>query len=240
MNDETLLDQGRKSLKKLMNAGEPGLHPGASDLARRILDWFSRIYCRLRYKIEATGIENIPTEGPVLVLAKHQRIDDIMLGVSQALFRRRWNVWAIMKASLAKPVFFNFFLRCGGIPINREDPRKSKKQLLHARKVLHRGNLVAIFPEQTTTPGRMGRGRSGAFRFIAGKPASPIAVVCMGMEYHRKGIFRRTRFILRASEPRWFSAAQDAEAFMHECMLEIARLTNMAYPFTQVPSADSV
>lgn len=211
---------------------EPGLHPGSSQLVRRILDMFGRFYSRLLYKTEVFGIENIPADGSVLVLAKHQRIDDIPLTLSRALFRRRWNVWCVMKDALAKPIFFNFFLKCGGIPLNRNEPRKSKQHLLHARKMLYSGNMMAIFPEQTTVPYAMGKGRSGAFRFIAGKPKEPLPVLCLGLEYQKVGFLRRTKFTIRAGELKHFTAEQDADQFLHECMVEIARLTNLVYPFS--------
>jgi 1-acyl-sn-glycerol-3-phosphate acyltransferase len=217
--------------KHIRHDAEPGLHPGSSQLVRRSLDWFGRLYSKLFYKAEAYGLENIPTDGSVLVLAKHQRVDDIPLGLANALFRRRWNVWCVMKDSLAHPIFFNYFLKCGGIPLNRDEPRKSKKHLLHGRKVLHQGNMLVIFPEQTTVPYAMGRGRAGAFRFVAGKPEKPLPVLCLGMEYQPRGWFRRTKYVVRAGELKHFTADHDPEQFLHECMHEIASLTNLTYPF---------
>jgi 1-acyl-sn-glycerol-3-phosphate acyltransferase len=223
--------------KQIRQGAEPGLHPGASQLVRRSLDYFSRLYSKLFYRVEAYGLENIPTDGSVLVLAKHQRISDIPLGLASALFRRRWNVWCVMKDSLAKPVFFNYFLKCGGIPLNRDEPRKSRRHLLHGRKILHQGNLLVIFPEQTTVPYAMGRGGSGAFRFVAGKPEKPLPVLCLGLQYEPRGWFRRTRFVIRAGEVSYFTADHDPEEFLHERMHEIARLSNLTYPFQKAESS---
>ncbi|PJZ55257.1 lysophospholipid acyltransferase family protein [Leptospira adleri] len=225
--------QNDKRIHKRYKApdAEPGLHPGSSHLVRRILDWFGRFYGSLFYKAEVQGLHNVPKEGTVLVLAKHQRNDDIPLGLSKALYKVRWSIWAVMKDSMAAPIFFDFFLKCGGIPLNRLEPRKSKKDLLFARKVLYNGNMLVIFPEQTTVPYKMGRGRAGAFRFIVGKPESPLPVLCLGLDYQPRGFLRRTKLTIRIGELKHLHPNQDPEEFLHERMHDIASLTNLTYPF---------
>ncbi|WP_208728752.1 lysophospholipid acyltransferase family protein [Leptospira selangorensis] len=213
-------------------------HPGSSELARKALRWFGRLYGSLFYKTEVYGLENVPQTGKVLVLSKHQRNDDIPLGLSKALYHRRMDIWAIMKDSLAAPIFMDYFLKCGGIPLNRKEPRKSKNDLLFAKKVLNEGNMLVIFPEQTTIPYKMGKGRPGGFRFIVGKPEEPLAVLCLGLEYKPRGFLRRTSFIVRAGKLRHFEPDMDHEDFLHDCMHEIASLTNLKYPFEQAKKAN--
>ncbi|MBW0434223.1 1-acyl-sn-glycerol-3-phosphate acyltransferase [Leptospira yasudae] len=210
---------------------EPGVHPGSSHRVRKLLRWFGNIYGSLKYKTELIGIENVPKEGTVLVLVKHQRNDDIPVGLAKGLYKARWDIWAIMKDSMADPKFFDFFLKCGGIPLNRLEPRKSKRDLLFAKKVLYNGNMLVIFPEQTTVPYKMGKGRPGAFRFIVGKPEAPLPVLCLGLDYRPTGFFRRTKLTIRIGELKYLNPNQDPEEFLHERMHEIATLTNMTYPF---------
>ncbi|ALO25908.1 acyltransferase [Leptospira borgpetersenii serovar Castellonis str. 200801910] len=210
---------------------EPGIHPGSSLRARKILRWFGRIYGSLFYKTDVSGLENAPKEGTVLVLVKHQRNDDIPVGLAKGLYKARWDIWAIMKDSMAAPMFFNFFLKCGGIPLNRLEPRKSKRDLLFARKVLYNGNMLVIFPEQTTIPYKMGRGKPGAFRFIVGKPETPLPVLCLGLDYQPRGFLRRTKLSIRIGELKYLNPNENPEEFLHERMHEIASLTNLTYPF---------
>ena len=139
------------------------------------------------------------------------------------------NAWCIIKDSLTSPYFFGFFLKIGGIPVDRKNPEKSKEQLLYARKVLHEGNALVIFPEQSRHMGKMGRGKSPGFRFITGKPSEPIDILCVGMEYS-KGLFRR-KLIIRFGEIKKYSKSDNPETFLHECMLEIAKLSNLEYKF---------
>ncbi|EMP82957.1 acyltransferase [Leptospira santarosai str. CBC1531] len=210
---------------------EPEIHPGSSLRARKILRWFGRIYGSLFYKTDVTGLENVPKEGTVLVLVKHQRNDDIPVGLAKGLYKARWDIWAIMKDSMAAPIFFDFFLKCGGIPLNRLEPRKSKRDLLFARKVLYNGNMLVIFPEQTTIPYKMGRGKPGAFRFIVGKPETPLPVLCLGLDYRPRGFLRRTKLSIRIGKLKYLNPNENPEEFLHECMHEIAKLTNLVYPF---------
>lgn len=46
-----------------------------------------------------------------------------------------------------------------------------------------------------------------------------------------RGWFRRTKYVVRAGELKHFTADHDPEQFLHECMHEIASLTNLTYPF---------
>ncbi|PJZ28490.1 lysophospholipid acyltransferase family protein [Leptospira kmetyi] len=226
-------NENRKVNDKKYSApdAEPGVHPGSSLRIRKILRWFGRIYGSLMYKTDLTGLENVPKEGSVLVLVKHQRNDDIPVGLAKGLYKARWDIWAIMKDSMAAPMFFDFFLKCGGIPLNRLEPRKSKRDLMFARKVLYNGNMLVIFPEQTTVPYKMGKGRPGAFRFIVGKPEAPLPVLCLGLDYRPGGFLRRTKLSIRIGELKYLNPNQDPEEFLHERMHEIASLTNMTYPY---------
>ncbi len=205
-------------------------HPGKRRFPSYALSFFGRWILRLFYKIRVEGLEYVPVDGPLLVLPKHQRLEDIPLGYANVLMRRRKDVWCVMKTELTKPIFGGFFLKCGGVPIDRKNPEKSKRDLLLGRRVLHDGNVLVLFPEQTLYQERMGRGRSPGFRFIAGKPVDPIQVLPLGFEY-RKRRFRRTELILRAGPVRLYSRREDPEEFLHECMLDIARLSHLEYPF---------
>lgn len=204
-------------------------HPGKRPFPSRTLIFFGRWFLRLFYKIRVEGLEHVPVDGPLLVLPKHQRHEDIPLGYANVLARRRKDIWCIMKTELAKPLG-GFFLKCGGLPVDRQNPEKSKRDLLLGRRVLHDGNVLVLFPEQTFYKERMGRGRTPGFRFITGKPAEAIQVLPLGFEY-RKRRFRRTELIMRAGPVRLYSKREDPEEFLHDCMLEIARLSQLEYPF---------
>ncbi len=184
---------------------------------------------RLFFKITIEGKENLPSTGPLLLLAKHQRNEDIPLGLGAICAANpRRDHWCVMKHSLAAPHFFGFFMKCGGIPIDRKDPQKSKGYLLFARHKLHDGQVVVIFPEQTFFPNKMGRGKVPGFRFVAGRPETPIQVGCVGFTY-RKGILRG-EVTIRIGKTTPYTKHDDAEHFLHDRMLEVAELSRLHYP----------
>lgn len=204
-------------------------HPGKSQWRSNLLIFLGKYFLRILFKIKVTGSENIPDTGGLLILAKHQRNEDIPLGLGAVCHTsKRRDQWCVMKHSLADPKFFGFFLKCGGIPINRKDAIKSKGFLLLARHRLHEGNTVVIFPEQTFFLNKMGKGKAPGFRFVAGRPETPIAVCCVGFRY-TKG-FIRTNVDIRIGQPTPYSMHDEPEHFLHDRMLEIAELSQLEYP----------
>ena len=171
----------------------------------------------------------IPDDGPVLILSKHWTLADVPLGKIAVTKDSGRHLWCVMKDSLAKPPFGWFLLRQGGIPINRTNPEKSKVDLLLARNVLHDGQMLCIYPEQTIVPNKMGRGRLPGFRFIVGKPKTPLAI---GFRYTKRR-FRRTLVDIKIGSPRAFTKGDDHAEFLHERMHEIARRSDMTYPHAQ-------
>lgn len=206
-----------------------GDHPGKGWLATLVLYVFSRIYTVFRYRVHFEGGENLPKTGAVLLLAKHQRLDDIPLGMMVIHRHCRKDIWCVMKDDLNAPWMFGFFLRTGGIPINRKNPEKSKQQLLMARHVLHDDNLVVLFPEQTFFPGKMGRGKTPGFRFIAGRPEKPLHVIALGFRYKKTGL--RTDVFIRIGKPVLYDAKGDPGHFLHDRMHEMAELSLLTYPY---------
>lgn len=205
-------------------------HPGKRRWAYNIVVFAGRMLLRFKYKIKLEGHGNFPETGPLLILAKHQKLDDIPLGLGalNAAGKRR-DHWCVMKDSLAAPHFFGFFLKCGGIPINRREAAKSKGWLLFARHRLHEGNAVVIFPEQTFFPNKMGKGKVPGFRFVAGRPETPIAVAVVGFSYEKKG-FGRVVVTIRLGKPSMYGPHDDPDHFLHDRMLEMAELSKLEYP----------
>lgn len=209
----------------------PGLHAWLSSLWNVVM----RGLYALTHRVRVSHEEIIPATGPVLILAKHSTYSDIPLGKLAVTDNSGRHLWCVMKDSLAKGPLGGLLLRVGGIPINRENPERSKRDLLHARKVLHAGDVLCIFPEQTFYVGRMGRGRAPGFRFITGTPPEPIAVVCVGFQYTRRRM-RRTHVEIRIGRPAYYTHEHDAEVFLDERMRDMARLSGLEYPYDP-PSA---
>lgn len=204
-------------------------HPGKSLFFSNILYFIGNYIYKLRFSVTYETQEELNVHGPVLILCKHSSNHDIPIGYPIILKAFKRHAWCIIKEELTKPIFFNFFLKIGGIPVDRKNPEKSKQSLFFAKKILNEGNMIVLFPEQSRYYQKMGRGKLPGFRFLAGKPTTPIAVVCVGYEY-RTGFFRK-KVKIRLGNLQYFSKNDSSETFLHNCMVRIANLSNLDYPF---------
>lgn len=172
------------------------------------------IFINLRYKIEYSGSENIPNKGPILLLPKHQSIEDILI---ESIFLRKYcnrkGNW-IMKSSL--PGILDYI---GGIKIKRpKDIRKIKnreerrKVIIKARKdnkkirdyvefLYKNGEIVVVHPEGTRKKGMMGQLKMELINFtkqIQEKYNMVIPAIPVGIEYVKS--FPRSKIYLRAGK----------------------------------------
>lgn len=99
------------------------------------------IIFKLFFSLKVAGQENIPQNGPFIIVANHSSLlDPIILGVSikpkiifvaaAYLFEIRWLGYLLRKAN--------------SIPVQRENDIKAIKQSL---KILQQGGVLGIFPE---------------------------------------------------------------------------------------------
>jgi 1-acyl-sn-glycerol-3-phosphate acyltransferase len=73
-----------------------------------------------------------------------------------------------------------FFRGVGQVPVDRSGGRASEAALRTGLKILHRGELLAIYPEGTRSPdGRLYRGKTGVARLAleAKVPVVPVAMI---------------------------------------------------------------
>ena len=102
------------------------------------------IIFKLLFRLKVTGQENIPQDGPFIIVANHSSLlDPVILGVSirpkiifiaaSYLFEIRWLGYLLRKAN--------------SIPINRENYTNNIKSLKQALKILQKGGVLGIFPE---------------------------------------------------------------------------------------------
>lgn len=128
------------------------------------------------------GLDNIPTEGPVILASNHLSfVDSIFLPL---VVDRR-------VVFLAKSEYFTgkglkgwltrlFFEASGQLPIDRSGGKASEASLNTGLRVLADGQVLGIYPEGTRSPdGILYRGRTGIARMVleSGAPVVPVAMV---------------------------------------------------------------
>jgi len=110
---------------------------------------FVMIFTRLFYRINISGISNVPSEGPALIVANHTSLIDAMCLLASQPRRIRF----IMEREYIEKsrIILRFLFKLMGvIPISKKGkPKDIIQAIQRARKALQEGYLVGIFPEGT-------------------------------------------------------------------------------------------
>ncbi len=134
----------------------------------------SRLILGLRYRMAVKGIENLPEEGPALIVANHQSFFDIPLLAAST----KRHVCFVARSTLAHSTILEFIMReCGAVLIERGKGDRAAMRTMVEH--LNRGDVVAIFPEGTRSEdGRVGHFKGGALLAArkAGAPIVPVAI----------------------------------------------------------------
>jgi acyl-[acyl-carrier-protein]-phospholipid O-acyltransferase/long-chain-fatty-acid--[acyl-carrier-protein] ligase len=111
------------------------------------LRFFVMVITRLFYKINISGLANVPSEGPALIVANHASLIDAVCLLSSQPRRIRFVMEReyIEKSNILLRFLFGLM---GVIPISTKGkPKDIIRAIQGARKALEEGYLVGIFPE---------------------------------------------------------------------------------------------
>ena len=158
----------------------PELKPGKEITWQiRLLAFILRPWVRLLYKVEVTGMENLPRTGGYVLAANHVTTVDALAVAYMMYFRLHRAPHFLAKEGLFKtPIVGPVLLAVGQIPVFRGQ-RTNTDPMEAAYKVLRAGHVIGIFPEGTLTrdPDLWPmRGRTGAIRLAieTGVPIVPV------------------------------------------------------------------
>lgn len=149
-------------------------------------------------RMRVEGLETVPEQGPLLIVANHDsHWDPVMVGVA-ALERRQ--IRALAKSDLWKvrglgPVLDGM----GQIPIERG--KSDAQALARAIEALRAGVCIGVFPEGTRSRGDALRARSGLGRLALEVPEAHVTLVAIEGTTDLTGFPRRPRVRLRFFDP---------------------------------------
>lgn len=118
------------------------------DRTYRICNVAMRGVLRAFSKWKVTGRENVPQEGPLLIVCNHMSNVDPPL-VAASLPRR---VNFIAKRGIFKPGIRWFLEAYGAFPLNADEEGKDIQAMLWMRQLLRQNRAVVIFPESHRNP----------------------------------------------------------------------------------------
>ncbi len=102
------------------------------------------LWCKIYYRAEVRGLENIPKEGPLIFCGNHRSYLDPPLMVATA----KRDLKFLAKQELYNNKFLSFLgWVFEAIPVKRDE--KDLTAIKESLKVLKQGNCIALFPEGT-------------------------------------------------------------------------------------------
>jgi len=114
--------------------------------------------CRVYFGLELSGVENIPTSGPLIVTPNHQTYADPALVTIPVRRRVYYMAWSQLFEIPVRR------LRAFPVRVDSADPSSMRE----AVRLLTAGHVLMIFPEgERTVTGRVERFKLGAFRLAA-------------------------------------------------------------------------
>jgi 1-acyl-sn-glycerol-3-phosphate acyltransferase len=142
------------------------------------------------YRLEKSGLENIPEEGPALLVCNHVSFVDALIIAGAC----RRPVRFVMDHNIFRVPVLNFIFRTGrAIPIAslRDDPGLLEKAYEQIALGLEAGDVICIFPEgRITDTGEIYPFRPGMKRIVERTPVPVIPLALRGLWgsfFSRKG-----------------------------------------------------
>ena len=150
------------------------------------------VVCKLWFKLEYYGMENLPTDRGYILVGNHQSYwDPVMMGL-------KLNTTLTFMANeklFHKPVLAPIIRGLGAFPVNLKKPDMTA--IRTAKKVVKDGKVLALFPEGTRShDGKLLKFKGGVI-YIASVTGEDVVPVCI--TYQNGGKFR-SRILIRYGE----------------------------------------
>jgi 1-acyl-sn-glycerol-3-phosphate acyltransferase len=198
-----------------------------SDFLYALIRGIGALALRAFYRLKIEGRENLPPQGPAVLLPKHQCWSDVPI-VGLALWRPA--SYIAKQELFVYPVVRQFITLLGGVPIDRLKPVKSLDSFRYVERLLAAGDFLVLYPEGTYYPRRMGRGKHRFIRrFLdlqekkGARELTPFIPVGIRFE---EGRFRRT-VTVKIGKPLFAGEREEAAAFTALVMDRIAELSGL-------------
>lgn len=143
----------------------------AFELLRRLPDFFLRLLlypiANILYTIRTEGVENVPLDGPVLLVSNHASyIDAVLITMANTRLVR----FLMLRQFYEIPVAHTVFKAMGCIPVSSSDgPKELVRSFQRAREYMLSGEAVCIFAEGgITRHGQMQKFKKGFERMVEG------------------------------------------------------------------------
>lgn len=201
-------------------------------LGQRVINAILRPLFALLLPYDVQGQENLPPEGPVVVMINHINLLDVVM---PGMFLPRDVVMLSKIENFRAPILGLFVRAYGALPLRRGEADLEAMKL--SLQTLKRGQVLVIAPEGTRSKdARLQPGHDG-LAFVASQANVPVVPFVMyGHENWLQNLkhLRRTRLHVRIGEPFRFVVSgrrrrAELKAMTEEAMYRLAALLPPQY-----------
>lgn len=157
---------------------------------------------RVLFFWKLTGVENIPRQGPLIVISNHPSYLDPPTLVGMMIYFAQRDLSIMAWDKLFRVPLVSFWVKAyKAFPVDRANPGRGPYQTL--LRILQQGGAAGIFPEGSRTHGQlMGEWKPGALRaaFATKSTILPVTMVTTGefwpRHHWRPRFFRRQEILV--------------------------------------------
>lgn len=169
---------------------------------QRLVLCLIRSLMRLFISWTVQGRQNVPREGPLIVVANHVHlVDPVLLMLSSP----RWITFMAKEELFGYPVIGGIIRWAKVLPVPRTGTLQDKKRAIEqATRVLSGGLAIGLFPEgRRSRDGRLSDGKAGAAVLAAqtGAPVLPVGIVGTHSIRGISWLWRRPQVRINMGEP---------------------------------------
>jgi 1-acyl-sn-glycerol-3-phosphate acyltransferase len=159
-------------------------------MKRETLRKFILFLLRTLSKVEFSGCEHLPKEGPVIVATNHMsRVDTLLLFINPV----RTDITALVADKYLNYPVFRFILKTGGV-IWLDRSQADFGAFRKAREVLKEGVALGIAPEGTrSSTGELAEGKPGTAMLAASTQTTIVPVGIAGTDTYFRDLLRLRR-----------------------------------------------
>ncbi|MBP3888844.1 MAG: 1-acyl-sn-glycerol-3-phosphate acyltransferase [Cellulosilyticum sp.] len=203
IRDFILADVKYKKMREEYGFGNEkhGKRESREEVSKHLQTFARQLVKSTGMELEIRGEENLPTEGPVLYVATHKSVFDIV--IIHSIIKEP--VIYIGKKEVQEMPFVNkWFNALGCIYIDREDMREALKSILEGIKELKEGQSIVLFPEGTRSmTNDLKPFKEGGFKLATKTkvPVVPIALSNTHKVFEEKKRIQKTKVVVNIGEP---------------------------------------
>jgi len=204
------------------------------ELLRRLVVVVVKLLCRIALKVQVTGREHIPLQGPTIVAINHVNF------IEGPLLYVTWprEIIGLGKAELwSDPLIKPLAMALKAIPVRRGEMDLTAVRL--STRVLQEGQVLGVAPEGTRShDGHLQPAKPGIVLLALRLPETAIVPVAIyGQEKYRENLrrLRRTEVNMAIGQPFWLEPGdgrvtpEARQQMVDEIMMQIAALLPPEY-----------